>query len=377
MTMSGQRVIRLTVVFVWLMATVLFAIPLRHASAAQITSRKLVLQARSGVGGSTPNVAVNHQFEYTLPGNNTVGEVKFEYCTTASGTCTPPPGLDTSSASLGTMNNLTFSGVTSDSANVIRATRVAASIGTNVAVTTQLLNVHNPTAANTSFYVRITSDSSTTTTLNNDGDTGVVAGSTATPIQLSGYMPESLIFCTGGTINTTGGVPDCSTATTGSLTFPDFSPSATSFITSQMSASTNADFGYSITYSGATMTSGSNTVTPMDDGSGGPTTSVIGTSQFGLNLVDNATPNVGSALNPASSNGTTHQGNVATNYATADSYLFKTAGDTVANSDFDNPGTSKPSDSQIYTVSYIVNANGAQPVGTYQTTITYVCTPTF
>jgi hypothetical protein len=35
------------------------------------------------------------------------------------------------------------------------------------------------------------------------------------------------------------------------------------------------------------------------------------------------------------------------------------------------------SDSQIYTNSYMVNVPGSQAAGTYTTTLTYICTPTF
>src|SRR5581483_7753190 len=135
--------------------------------------------------------------------------------------------------------------------------------------------------------------------------------------------------------------------------------------------------GYNITYSGATLTSGSNTVSAMTSA----TTSVRGTSQFGLDLVTNDgtaytnAPNVTGSANINPSSGGTHQGKVGTGYDTAGTFKFTTSGDTVASSNFG--GSSAPSDSQIYTVSYIVNANGAQPVGTYTTTLTYVCTATF
>jgi hypothetical protein len=145
-----------------------------------------------------------------------------------------------------------------------------------------------------------------------------------------------------------------------------------------MAASTNADFGYAITYTGATLTSGSNTITPMS----AATTSSIGTSQFGLDLVTNDgtayanAPNVTNSddVNPVSG-AATLQAKVTASYATAGTFKFTTSGDTVANSDFD--GSSGPSDIQRYTVSYIVNVNGAQPVGTYTTTVTYICTATY
>jgi hypothetical protein len=115
----------------------------------------------------------------------------------------------------------------------------------------------------------------------------------------------------------------------------------------------------------------------MDDGSGGATTSVRGTSQFGLNLKLNDgsayanAPNVtdSAEITPAS-NGNNLRGAPATNYDTAGSFKFSTSGDTVATA---STGT----DMQLYTVSYIVNVNGAQLAGTYTSTLTYICTATF
>ena len=145
----------------------------------------------------------------------------------------------------------------------------------------------NPTATNTTFYVRISTFSAATPT-GTAIDTGNVAASTATPIQLSGQMPESLVFCVGATVSETSGVPDCTTATAGTVAFTTlFSPTYTSTATSQMAASTNAGSGFVITASGATLTSGTNTITAITGTS--PVSPVLGTSQFGINLVANTT----------------------------------------------------------------------------------------
>jgi len=186
-------------------------------------------------------------------------------------------------------------------------------------------------------------------------------------------MPESLVFCTGGTVGTTSGVPDCATATSGAVAFNQlFSPTDTATATSQMAASTNAGTGYNITVNGATLTSGSNTITAM----GSSTTGVRGTSQFGLNLKANtvatSTPAIGTEVAPAS-NGTNYRGQSIGGYSTVDNFKFVTA-DSVANSGNASLGGS---DAQIFTVSYIVNVPGSQPAGTYTTTLTYICTPTF
>jgi hypothetical protein len=186
-------------------------------------------------------------------------------------------------------------------------------------------------------------------------------------------MPESLVFCTGATVGLTLGVPDCATATAGAVAFNQlFSPTDTATATSQMAASTNAGAGYSITVNGPTMTSGGNTVAAM----GTSTTIVRGTSQFGLNLKLNttATSTVAVGLEvAAAANGTNYRGQALAGYNTVDNFKFVTA-DPVANS---ANGGAGGSDAQIFTVSYIVNVTGSQPAGTYTSTLTYICTPTF
>jgi hypothetical protein len=184
-------------------------------------------------------------------------------------------------------------------------------------------------------------------------------------------MPESLVFCTGATVSETSGVPNCSTATSGNVSFPMlFSPTATAYTTSQMAASTNANHGYVITVNGSTLTNGSNQIAAMSTS----TTSKIGTSQFGMNLVVNTTPAVGTALTPAS-DGVSYFGYPETGYNTANSFEFN-SGNVVADST--NGGSSgNATDAQIYTVSYIVNVDGKQAPGTYTTTLTYICTATF
>jgi hypothetical protein len=186
-------------------------------------------------------------------------------------------------------------------------------------------------------------------------------------------MPESLVFCTGGTVGTTSGIPDCSTATSGAIAFNQlFSPTDTATTTSQMAASTNAGFGYVITVNGPTLTSGSNTITAMTTA----TTGVHGQGQFGLNLKANttatSTPAIGTEVAPAA-NGTNLRGQAISGYNSVDNFRF-VSGENVANS---ASGGAGGTDAQIFTVSYIVNVPGSQPAGTYTTTLTYICTPTF
>lgn len=385
---------RVFIVAALLFATVVSPFLAPTASAAQITARSLTLVegANDLNGGSRPGGVVNHQFTFSVPSSTNVGSVRLQYCTEAgNGACVMPEGLVTTSATLGS-NTGAISGLTlvNTTNGTPYLTRTAASV-TPGSVTIRLNSVTNPNVTtpspkpNYTFFVRIATFTSTDTT-GSPIDTGTVAASTANPINLTGTMPESLVFCTGANIDTnaTGGVgttgdgkvPDCTTATAGNITFSPalFSPQGTSFATSQMSASTNAGTGYTITVNGSTLTSGSNTINALAT----PTASTPSTSQFGMNLVNNATPDVGYDVDEPS-NELLLRGKPQPDYNTADQFTY-VDGAVVAKSDHLNTGYATnplPTDAQIFTASYIVNVPGSQPAGDYTSTLTYICTPTF
>ncbi len=378
MNVSAQRTGRLVAVVVSLGLILATLLPVTGASAAQITSRSLTLQAGATDGGSKPGGVVNHLFTFTVPsvGATSVGSIKFTYCTTATdvapATCVIPTGLVTTSATMGTQSGATGFTMVNATNGAPYITRTAASIAAGTALSYQLQTITNPTTTNQTFFVRIATYASTNGT-GTPIDTGSVTASTATAIVLTGIMPESLIFCTGATVVTTGGVPDCTTATAGAVAFNQlFSPTDTATATSQMAASTNATNGYAITVAGVTLTSGSNTIVAM----GVAGTGVRGTSQFGMNLMANtvatSTPAIGANAAPAA-NGTSLRGQAIAGYNTVDNFKFVT-GDTVANS---ANGSAGPTNAQIFTSSYVVNVSGNQPAGTYTSTLTYICTATF
>ncbi len=372
MILRAKRVALLLLSVSILGAVLLPIFSTREAFAAQITLRSLTLQAGATDGGSKPGGVVNHLFTFTIPTTASVGSIQFLYCTLAAGACTTPTGLVTTAATMGTQTGATGFTLDNTTNGAPYITRTASSITGPQAVTYQLLTVTNPTTTNQTFFVRL----STYLSINATGspiDTGTVAASTATQISVTGTMPESLVFCTGATVGTTSGVPDCATASPGSISFNQlFSPTDTATTTSQMAASTNAGSGYDITVNGTTLTSGANTIVAM----GASTTGVHGISQFGINLKANttstSTPAVGLEVAPVA-NGTNYKGQADTGYNTVDNFKFGTS-NSVADSANGGPGGS---DAQIFTVSYIVNVPGSQPAGTYTTTLTYICTPLF
>ena len=369
MSLSGRARVWLGAGVVSLLAIILLLAP-TAVSAAQITSRSLTLVAGTNPG-SDPGGSVTHYFQFTIATTASVGSIQFLYCTLAAGACTTPTGLTTTSATLGTQTGATGFTLDNTTNGAPYITRTAASINSSTAVSYQLLSVTNPTTVGT-FYVRLSTFLSTNAT-GSPIDTGNVAASTASQITLTGTMPESLVFCAGGTIGTTGGVPDCTTATSGAVNFAQFfSPTFAVTATSQMAASTNATTGYVISVNGATLTSGTNTITAMATAGAG----VVGTGQFGMNLMANttasSTPAVGTNITPTP-NGTTYKGQALAGYNTADVWKFN-SGDSIANS---ASGGAGPTNAQIFTASYLVNVPGSQAAGTYTTTLTYICTPSF
>lgn len=371
--MRARGFLLVTLLFCATIVSVFEGLP---AQAAQITTRSLTLMASTDgkTGGSTPSGTAaytvgsnpNERFNFTLPTSGTVGSIQFQWCTApVQVACVAPTGFDASGATYGAESGATGFSIRSASttANNIVITRAAASITGPLAVSYTLNNIVNPSTLG-SFYVRISTYASTDAS-GQPTDTGSVAASTANAIPLQGYMPESLVFCTGVTVTA-----DCATVTAGTVNFTTlFSPSASSYATSQMAASTNATSGYNITVNGATLTSGTATI-PAMAAAAAPTT---GTSQFGMNLVSNAGV-TGSANVTAASNGTTLTGQALAGYNTTGQYKY-VSGDSVANSA--SSGSAAPTNGQVYTATYMVDVSGIQQAGTYTTTLTYICTATF
>ncbi len=139
----------------------------------------------------------------------------------------------------------------------------------------------------------------------------------------------------------------------------ELAPSRTATATSQFAAYTNDGSGYAVAMTGVTMTSGNNVIPPLAS----PQPSLRGVSQFGMNLRANSNPNVG--LDPIGA-GT---GKAQAGYNIPNQFKF-VPGDTIVIS-------SLPTQSNIFTASYMVNVSAAQNPGVYSSTITYIATAQF
>ncbi|MBP7806992.1 hypothetical protein KA047_00660 [Candidatus Saccharibacteria bacterium] len=350
--LSLERLPRILIATVLFLTLVLSVIP-KHVSAAQITSRSVTLSNSAGAG-----TGVTYTFNFTVPSATVLQSMQAQICTTASGSCTTPSGFVNSSSTLASQpTNLgdaagwTVNTSTAGSLRISKSGNVAAPTGSQ---TVAFGAITNPTAQNTTFFARITtySDAAWTTAV----DSGVVAASTAQQISVSATVDETLTFCSG-----TSGVStsSCSGATGSAVSLGTLTSSTTGSGTSQLGVGTNGSSGYAITVSGTTLTSGGNTITALSS----QTASSVGGEQFGINLRDNATPNVGSDADGSGS------GTPSANYNTVDQFRFVTA-DTIA---------SKASAEQFrrFHVAYIANIDTATEAGTYSTTLTYIATATF
>lgn len=295
------------------------------------------------VGSSGQGVTTTYAVSATTATTALIGSIKFEFCTTATGTCTMPAGVVTTGATLTAQNPNGFAIQNGVNGSPYINKGAAANINSGVAMTYTLGNITNPNTANLSYFVRITTytgtDGATTPV-----DNGTVAMSTAQPVQLTGVTPEILVFCVGTSIGA-----NCGSVSGNTIDFGDFSPTATRTGTSVMQAQTNAANGYNITVNGTTLSSGINTIPAL----AAQTASAQGTSQFGLNT-------------SVTGGGT---GTVNANYSNGSLYRFNNT-DVVA-------GASIPTNANTFTSNYIVNIGGAQAAGVYTATMTYICTASF
>lgn len=341
-----------TVVLVLFFSTVAPVLWFSSANAALLDLRSVKISDNSV---SATNVTYDYNFNIHTTGP--VGSMTFEVCSNylfeTTDTCTVPPGFSSRGAALNTSTGVTdFTLEPSVTDSKLLLTRPAATSVNAQPVSYEFTGITNPSNIG-SYYVHIATFAST------DGsgpevDYGNVVFAINDSIAITTEVPPYLMFCVGITIDGF----NCGTAQGGILDFGELSTRITRAATSQMLASTNAPYGYSVTLAGSTMTAGNNVIPAM---TGGP--SLLGVSQFGLNARANTVPAVG--LEP-DGGGITMP---SAPYNTPNQYRF-VSGDTIMTNDH-------PDDYRKMTVSYIVNRDVNQAPGHYVATISYICLANF
>lgn len=330
---------------------VLFIFVAPASATTRLQERGLYMQ--SAVPGATTSYTVSYR--YMTP--EAVGSVDMLFCVDPIPyhPCVTPPGLDASHAVLANQSGETGFSILSRSTNHIVLTRPASMITSGGMSSYTFDDIVNPTGTDTSFSIRLRTHGSPDAT-GPQIDFGSVKGQVTESITLETQVPPMLIFCLAEVVqDNCAGTNDNYYSEMGELT-----PNATLTAQSQMAVGTNATAGFSITANGGSLSAGTNVIDALPT----PTQSQRGKNQFGINLVANNAPVVGSDPEGIWANAVP-----SASYSQPNRYKF-VSGDEVAYS----PNVSLM---KKFTVSYIVNSSASLPPGVYTTTITFIASGRF
>jgi hypothetical protein len=304
---------------------------------------------------NNPGVTTNYKVSFTYTTQTTIGSVDMLFCMDPIPTdpCDPPAGLDASHATLTGQSGETGYSISTQASNHLVLSRTPQAVGNTPSVY-DFNGIVNPTDTSHSFSIRL-SDYASNDASGTLVDLGSVISEITEGIVLETQVPPMLIFCVGQQVS-----QDCTSSSGYYSDLGTLDPGNTLKASSQMAAGTNASGGYVITANGTTMEAGTHVINALAS----PTVSAAGNSQFGINLVANNNPNVGSDPDGNSTNAVVSPG-----YDVANQFMFHD-GDEVA-------GAPNVSLIRRFTVSYIVNVPPNLRAGVYTTTITYICSGRF
>jgi hypothetical protein len=235
----------LALVLVFVLVTLLFSpLFLAKAQAGTLTSSKVTItDSRAGITG------VSDTFAFTTAVTGIIGVVEFLYCTTASGACTTPAGLVTTSGVQGTVTGLSAStSVFTTNGTITLTVTTPASIPSATAITAQYTTLTNPTGADTTYFVRITTKTAALATI--DGPTTVAfAVLTSTSIAVTASVDPTLTFTvaavtSGGSVN---GATTNITTTANTIPFATLVDGTAKIGAHDLTVTTNATVGYQVT----------------------------------------------------------------------------------------------------------------------------------
>ncbi|MBI3115043.1 MAG: hypothetical protein HYZ09_00945 [Candidatus Kerfeldbacteria bacterium] len=345
-----QRALVVLSVLALLFATV----PIRPASAAAVTSLKDTL---SRLQAST---AANHTIQFTTPTGVAAGQtitltfgsgftmnaVDFADMDVADDGVDLTLAATASGATWGAALSGQVVTITSGTGTIAASSVIAVEIGTHAtAGATGDTQITNPTASSTTVAIAGTFGDSGTLAINIIADDTVDITATVDPTITFSISDVAIGF----------GSLSSSTArwATGDALGTNGSAGSTPTAAHTLAIATNAQSGWAITYNGATLTSGSNTITVASvtgDSDGTP-----GSEQFGIS---------------ASTDG---DSTIASGYlrdTTADFTFVASTTTTLASE-------SGETNTETISASYLANISTITEAGSYSTSVTYIATATF
>ncbi|HET8671315.1 MAG TPA: hypothetical protein VFM05_12030 [Candidatus Saccharimonadales bacterium] len=379
----------------WLMVDMLILI--QHVKAAPITNRKVHI-SNSAVGTRTAGQNVTYTFTFTVPGAaSTVQSMDFQFCTAPlPGTdCNLPTGQSVTGAaivggsqsgltgwSLGTAGNAptnTWSNGTSGTGGRIRITRTdATNVSSNTAMSIAFNGITNPSTADQEFFIRLVTYTDTAWTTSRD--TGSVANSTATQIDITAKVQEVLNFSVGVDGNADGSVDAptaaCNALTEGGTLSLGDTDGVLSFTQayddhSYFRVSTNANNGTVIYYAGDTLKYSTFDINEIGSTA---TASAPGTEQFGLGINSADTTTNGYSFTQLTATAPYNAGNGTITSGGTATFAFEAASLTTPRQ---IASAAAPIVCDTGSVRYIGNIATTTPPGLYTTSISYIATPTY
>jgi hypothetical protein len=251
-----------------------------NAYAGTLTSSKVTI-SDSRASATT----VTYDLAFTTTVTTDIKTFGVEFCTTAASTCTDPGGTFTvGSPTLGS-DNFAGTGRTTTAPNDYS---IKVLIGTPATQSTQAVTVSftgltNPTTADTTYFARLYTCSSTETTCTSNSasllDSGVVAFAilTTTSIAVSASVDPTFTFTVAGVASSQTVNGATTTITTGAATIPfsTLSDGTPAIGAHDVSVTTNAANGYTVTVktlADPPLVSGSNNIDKFSGTNASPTT---------------------------------------------------------------------------------------------------------
>jgi len=347
-SLPNAKLISLCLVVVLLFFGFIFS---NQAQGAEVQDRYLELS------DALPGDSAIYNVGFTLATTQSLGSIEVDFCSNSpliGASCTAPTGFNVLTATISGESGVTdFTISPATPANSLILTRTASAITAPLALTYTLSGVTNPSISGP-YYARIRTFASPDAS-GSMIDYGGIAYDITQNISITTTVPPYIDICIGTTITDY----DCDTATGNYLNLGDLSPSAPSSATTQIVMAANAANGYSLWATGTTLTSGNNIIPSI----GSADIARPGVAQFGINLVANNTPQVGSDVNGPGI------GTPTSNYSQPDFFQYS-SNSVIASS-------TGPADYNDYTVSYLVDIPKDQAPGVYSTTLTFMALGNF
>jgi len=317
--------------------------------------------------------AVTYDFAMTASTDTAIKQIDITFCTTPTGACTPPTGMDVGANPTLASDNISGTDRTTTNPtdnNTIRVVVTTPATQDPLGITMQFTGITNPSTT-ASFYARVVSFSDTGSTMIDEAQMGMAtlaSGTMAVTADVGPTLTVSVAAVTTGAVN---GADITITSGTSASTIPFgvLTIGTPAIAAHDIGVTTNANNGYQITVKATDppLADGSNNIDFFTGTNGTPTTwsepdgtaKSVNTGFFGYTTNDATLAIAGGAVDRFTSNG-------------GDKWAgFTTSADQAAYS-----ATAIASE-ETTRIGWQIEVNGLQPPGSYTGTITMVVTPTY